>query len=471
MPPLTCKNRKPRHVLGVLLGAIATYLLIACVPCLFVVFANKACGADNSRAPNLVLIMADDMGYGDLGCYGSKTLKTPHIDALARGGMKFTDFHSSGAVCSPTRAGLLTGRYQQRAGVPMVITVARHRHVGLAPAEITFAEVLKQAGYATAIFGKWHLGYDVSFNPRRQGFDRFVGYVSGNVDFISHIDQGGVYDWWHDEKKVKEEGYVTRLITRHAVKFIDDNAKRPFCLYVPHEAVHYPYQGPDDKADRFVGGAGRFNVRGSRKDLAAAYQEMTKEMDDSVGAVMAALKKHDLVDNTFVLFFSDNGATGPGSVGPLRGKKGTVWEGGHRVPCIAHWPGKIKAGAVNHDLAISLDVYPTLLAAAGVDVPTGLKLDGVNLLPALTEGKSLGERELFWGHGAGRAVRDGSWKLVVGAKKQGKRPALFNLAEDIGEKKNLASAQPDRVRKMRRLLSDWEEEVKPPPGRPGTVAQ
>ncbi|NQT02271.1 MAG: sulfatase-like hydrolase/transferase [Planctomycetes bacterium] len=203
---------------------------------------GRSSGATAER-PNIILIMADDLGYGDIGCYGSKKIRTPNIDALARGGLRFTDYHSNCPVCSPTRAALLTGRYQQRCGIEGVVTAAKHRHTGMALEEVTFAEVLKRRGYATGIFGKWHVGYNVEFNPAKQGFDEFIGYVSGNVDYHSHIDQAGFEDWWKNLQKVPEEGYCTDLITKHGVDFIERHKDGPFCLYLPHEAPHYPYQG------------------------------------------------------------------------------------------------------------------------------------------------------------------------------------------------------------------------------------
>jgi arylsulfatase A-like enzyme len=207
-----------------------------------------ACSEEPGRPPNIVLVLADDMGYGDASCYGNEAFRTPCLDALAAKGMRFLDFHSSGPVCSPTRAGLLTGRYQQRAGIPGVIYAdpKQNRHHGLQVEEITFAELLQKAGYATAVCGKWHLGYQKQYNPVHHGFGRFRGYVSGNVDYISHYDRMEIYDWWDGLELVEEEGYSTHLITEHAVRFIEENRRRPFCLYVAHEAPHSPWQGPPD---------------------------------------------------------------------------------------------------------------------------------------------------------------------------------------------------------------------------------
>lgn len=412
--------------------------------------------------PNFVIIMADDLGYGDIGCYGSERIKTPHIDRLAVEGMRFTDFHSSGAVCSPTRAGLMTGRYQQRAGIPAVIvanpTRPTHPH-GIQDHDVTFAELLTEAGYNTAIFGKWHLGYYKKYNPVRHGFGQFRGYISGNVDFFSHVDQAGRLDWWRDDQVDDEPGYTTHLITEHSVAFIESTKDEPFCLYVPYEPPHYPYQGPNDKPVRAIGqGRGKAETRQSKDDVQRAYKEMVEEMDKGIGEIIVALKEHGIERKTLVMFFSDNGGTRHGSNGPLRGYKGQVWEGGHRVPCVARWPEKIKAGGVSQDLTITLDVMPTILAAAGVDPPTDRKLDGENLLPLLTDGKSPGQRRLFWGHGNSRAMRDGTWKVVVGAPGQ-KQPGLFDLANDLAEQNDLAKQEPARLKKMVAAIKAWEDDT------------
>lgn len=417
--------------------------------------------AEEPLKPNLVIIMADDLGYGDISPFNG-WIRTPHLEQLAKYGMKLTDFHSSGAVCSPTRAGLLTGRYQQRAGIPGVVYADPKRPVhyhGLQSTEITFAEQLKTVGYATGMFGKWHLGYYPKYNPTKQGFDTFHGYVSGNIDFFSHVDQAGNFDWWQQATKKDEKGYVTHLITKHAVQFIEENKGKPFCLYLPHEAPHYPYQGPNDKPLRTIGKPRTPNeLKMSPQQRKRAYREMVKEMDKSIGQVMDTLKKHKLEKDTFILFFSDNGATSLGSNGKLRGTKGTIWEGGHRVPAIACWPGRIKASTTNDSLTISLDVMPTLLALANVQPPKNHSFDGRDLSPILFDGETIKNRKLFWQHGKGIAMRDGQWKLTINGKGM-KKPGLFNLANDIAEKNNLAESQPERVKRMRAEIKKWQKDV------------
>ena len=424
-----------------------------------------AMGVDaKEKRPNLVVILADDMGYAELGCYGSGH-KTPHLDALAKRGMRFTDFHSNGAVCSPTRAALLTGRYQQRAGVDGVIYAdpKQNRHHGLQTSEITFAGLLRDAGYTTGCFGKWHLGYDRRFHPPRHGFDHFHGYVSGNIDYHSHFDRMGVYDWWDGEKTVKEKGYSTHLITQHAVRFIEESKDRPFCAYVAHEAPHTPFQGPQDPAFRVAG-----KVVGETRSpefKKRAYRQMIEELDRGVGDIVEALERLGLTQSTLVFFLSDNGATGFGqntfrSNGELRGSKGTLWEGGHRVPAIACWPGTIESGSVCNALTAGFDVLPTLLDLASVKPPEGHAFDGRSLAALLRGEASTTTRQLFWSFGKQRAMRDGHWKLVRGLRGMKKKaPALFDLAADISERRNLASQHPQRVARMARELAKWQRDV------------
>jgi len=404
--------------------------------------------------PNIILIMADDLGYGDIGCYGSTKIKTPNIDALAKAGMKFTDYHSNCPVCSPTRAALLTGRYQQRCGIEGVVYAkGPTRQTGLALEETTFAEVLKRHGYATALFGKWHLGYNVEFNPARQGFDEFRGYVSGNVDFHSHIDGAGFDDWWKNLEKVPEEGYTTDLITKHGADFIERHKDQSFCLYLPHEAPHSPYQGRNDPPERLPGGKKGRKAKG--EEITRAYKEMVEVMDEGIGRIVDTVKRLGLERKTFVFFCSDNGATKNGSNGALSGYKGSLWEGGHRVPAVACWPGRIGPGATTDQTTLGMDLYATMVSIAGAKLPAGLKLDGVDLLGMLTGHEKLPERTLFWRYRKERAVRRGPWKLLV----QDNKTMLFNLDDDLGEKNDLARAKPRMLNRLENELAAWEQEV------------
>ncbi len=429
---------------------------------------------------NFVIIMVDDMGYGDAGCFGGTEFPTPNIDRLASEGMKLTDFHSSGCVCSPTRAGLLTGRYQQRAGIPGVVYAAfnRNRHHGLQLRETTFAEALGDAGYVTAAFGKWHLGYDEQYNPIHHGFDRYVGYVSGNVDFHTHIDGAGVFDWWHQNRHTKEVGYTTHLITKYACDFIARKHDEPFCVYIAHEAPHDPYQGPHDEPVRREGESKLIYNHREPKHAKRAYAEMMSEMDKGIGEVLNVLQKTGVNDETFVMFFSDNGATGPGSCGDLYGMKGTLWEGGHRVPAIARCPGTIRANSVSEQLAFTIDVLPTLLDFAEVSLHGLPEPDGQSLVPLLTRNGRFTRRQLFWQYGDALSMRDGKWKLIINGGKRLKqktsalpnidwdRPednrheiALFDMAVDRSECHNLVDRFPNRVAEMKQAIVQWQQDV------------
>lgn len=414
--------------------------------------ALSSCGTTEERKPNIIIILADDYGYGDAGCYGSKRFSTPHIDALAEGGLRFTDFHSNGAVCSPTRAALLTGRYQQRTGINGVVTAAGHRHTGLDLGETTFADILKTTGYVTGLFGKWHLGYLPEYNPVRQGFDEFIGYVSGNVDYQAHLDQTGEEDWWMQDELIPESGYTTDLITDHGVDFIKRHAEKPFLLYIAHEAPHYPYQGRNDPP-RYTREHGRTEDPVSLD----VYKEMIEVMDEGVGRIHQALMDADLIDNTFIFFFSDNGPAGPGSAGPLRGKKGQVWEGGHRVPALAYWPGKVEAGRVSDLTAMGADLLPTMAALGGIPLDTSLTLDGINLLPHLIENEKPEARPLFWSHKNQLAIRQGDFKMITNTSFS--EMSLYNLRLDLGEEMDIASQHPDLLKELLKTLKAWHKEV------------
>lgn len=417
----------------------------------------QTCGLPQQVAaplpPNIIVIMADDLGYGDLGCYGHATLATPHIDDLAARGLLFRDFHSNGVNCSPTRAALMTGRYQQRSGISGVVTAKSHRHTGLALEEVTFADLLQAQGYSTAIFGKWHLGYAPEFNPVHQGFERYAGFVSGNVDYISHIDQVGEVDWWSQDQLQPEEGYSTDLITDHGVRYVQQHAGGPFCLYLAHESPHYPYQGRADPPGRSPGKPG--SPKQSQEERVAAYHEMIAALDDGVGRIVAAVREAGIERRTLIFFCSDNGPSGPGSSGGLRGRKGQVWEGGHRVPAIACWPGSIAPGARSHQTVLGMDLMPTLAAMGQAPIPAGLDLDGLNLLPHLLSAQALPERTLCWEFKGRMALRQGPWKLV----RTGDKTQLFQLDQDPAEEHDQSESQPERAQQLTEELDAWYRSV------------
>ena len=411
--------------------------------------------------PNIVVILADDMGYGDISAYDG-WIETPNLDRMASKGARFVDFHSNGAVCSPTRAALVTGKYQQRVGIPSVVLAREdaptHRD-GIREQHTTFGELMRAAGYRTAIFGKWHLGYYVENNPVRHGFDEFRGYISGNVDFFSHVDQVGRLDWWNGDQIEDEDGYTTKLITEHALDFLDRSHERPLCLYIAHEAPHYPYQGPNDKAERVVGQNAN-SSHGSRADKKNAYREMVVEMDKGIGQILQRMETLGIAEDTFVFFFSDNGATQLGSCGPLRGNKGSVWEGGHRVPAMAYWPGQIKPMVVR-STAMGMDLVPTMLKLATDRVPDAHGLDGSDLSDLLRHGKSLPPRDLFWDIGKkGSAIRRKDWKLIRTVAKSGAvKNSLFDLNSDLGERSDVAAQHPEVVMRLDAALTQWRKDV------------
>ena len=397
--------------------------------------------------------MADDLGYGDLSCYGNKTINTPVLDQMASEGMKFTSFYSNGPVCTPTRAALLTGNYQQRAGLEGVIYAAMDKRDegGLLDEEITMGEIFQDNGYKTGIFGKWHLGCDIKHNPTRHGFDEFYGFVSGNVDYISHRDGIGLYDWWHDTDSINEEGYVTDIITEHALQFIQKNRDKPFLLYLPHQAPHFPFQGRNDKADRLPGQ--EWHVWGSVPDKEEAYKEMIEIMDENIGKVFNKLKELSLDDQTIIFFCSDNGALKLGSNGKLNRFKGSLWEGGIRVPAIAWYPKKIRPGIVSESILASMDVLPTMLSVAGIK--TDIEFDGIDFSEVLFGNNEMPDRWLFWRYRDQLAVRKGKWKYLKVMDEE----YLFDLKNDISEKKNVKDEFPDFFNSFRVALDEWEAEM------------
>lgn len=434
----------------------------------------------DAKPPNIIIIMVDDMGYEGVSCFGNPYFKTPEIDRLAAEGMKLTDFHSSGTVCSPTRAGLLTGRYQQRAGIEAVIhPVSDHpeHRKGMQSSETTFAEVMRDAGYTTGLVGKWHQGYPQNsedYHPQNHGFDEFVGYHSGNIDFVSHVGDHYAHDWWHGKKETEEEGYSTHLINRYALDFVKRHSKteKPFCLYLAHEAIHNPVQVPGDPVRRTIDNWERWKWQDhTSEERIEKYKGMTLPVDEGVGQLREALVEMGIDQNTFILFFSDNGPSGdfPSGSPDLRGRKGSVYEGGHKVPAIAWWPGKIEAGSVSDELLISIDVMPTILAMGEAEA-LNTKLDGVDISSVLVEEEKLKPRPLYWasmGNNGSRseAMRDGEWKLVVQHPKarpgtfDNEKVELFHLKDDPSEEHDRAMEEPERTAAMLKQLKDWYAET------------
>jgi arylsulfatase A-like enzyme len=425
----------------------------------FAAWSPTALLAAGTEKPNVIFIMTDDAGYGDTGVYGARDIRTPNIDRLAREGTRFTDFYANGASCSPTRAGLLTGRYQQRVAidVPLGAPGRNATPVGLPANGSTLPQLLRNHGYRTALIGKWHLGDAPDRVPNAHGFDEFFGFKSGYIDHYQHTDGLGQPDLYENTTPVKADGYMTDLITARAVEFIRRQSGTPFFLSLQYNAPHWPYQPPDKPsvAERNSAHLLAYDeAAGSRADYAA----MVERVDRGVGDVLRALDAAGLRENTLVIFTNDNGGEWLSRNAPLFNRKGTVWEGGIRVPALFRWPGRIAAGRTTSQVGITMDVTATVLAATGATAPADLRLEGTNLLPVL-EGRSKPfERTLFWRAGvpgAARAVRSGNLKLLV----DGQRAYLFDLQRDPGERTDLAWQQQAVVRKLWLQLNEWEKDV------------
>ena len=416
--------------------------------------------AAQPRQPNIIVLLADDLGFADLSLHGNKEIQTPNIDALARRGVRCTQGYTSGAYCSPTRAGLLTGRYQNRFGHEFNPVRAIYGGVdqGLPIDQSTIAQRLKSAGYATGLIGKWHLGEVGKFHPLQRGFDEFFGHLSGAHSYLQSQDEqyGPIY---RGRTPIEFKGYLTDVLAEEAGAFIDRHRAKPFFLYLAFNAVHTPMQAKPDFLKKFE------HVHDPNR---RTYLAMLASLDAAVGSVFAKLAATGLENDTLVFFFSDNGgpvgkfASNGSSNLPHRGSKGDLWEGGIHVPFLVVWKSKLPAGREFTHPVIQLDILPTALAAAGIAQSGSQNIDGVNLLPHLRgEKKSAPHDRLFWRFGSQMAVRQGSWKLVRAS--QGKteysdvavRPMLFNLEEDVGEKNDLAAKNPALVRQLQAAWDGW----------------
>ncbi|MBC7896921.1 MAG: sulfatase-like hydrolase/transferase [Cytophagaceae bacterium] len=409
--------------------------------------------------PNVVLIITDDMGWADLGSYGARDVRTPNIDALARAGVRFTDFYSNGVLCTPTRAGLITGRYQQRYGLEVALPseeAAGDR--GLMASDYSLPKLLRTGGYATALVGKWHLGYKAELSPSAHGFDYFFGLKSGYHDYYTHRGSDGRPDLWENDKPVEVTGYMTDLITDRAMKFIERSASRPFFIDVAYNAPHWPYQVPG-KPSVAIGSARHLMPGDSATSTRADYVAMVERVDQGVGEILRTLDRLGLARNTIVIFTNDNGGEWLSNNAPLFNRKWTVWEGGIRVPAIVRWPGRIPAGKVSPQVGITMDLTASVLAVTGTPVPAATRLEGVNLFPVMEGRTPLIERTLFWRTAAGnrlqKAVRSGDWKLIV----DGTHTFVYNVRRDLGERDDLANRRQDVALRLRRMLTDWERDI------------
>ncbi len=429
-----------------------------------------------ARKPNVVFILADDLGYCDVSMYGCKEIPTPQIDSIGKNGIKFTSGYVTAPVCSPSRAGLLTSRYQHRFGFEFnagpLQRALSNKDMGLPLSEITLAETLKKAGYATGMVGKWHLGMSGRYMPSQRGFDEYFGFLFGANLYIdpnkpgvmsrpgaaegggsgmrTRSPQNPIY---RNTTPVDEDEYLTDAFAREAVAYIDRHQRESFFLYAPFNAPHEPFQATQKYLDRFP------NVKDERRRV---YMAMVSALDDAVGAILKKLRDTGLEKDTLVVFLSDNGCatySGACTNGPLRFGKLTHLEGGFRVPFAMQWPGHLKAGTVSDQVISSLDLFPTAVAMAGGELPKDRVIDGVNLIPYLTgKNKAAPHEVLCWRNGSNAAVRKGNWKLFKG----GDHYWLFDLSKDTGEQKNLAAERPEIVEQLKKELAKWEAQMKEP---------
>jgi arylsulfatase A-like enzyme len=420
---------------------------------LLMVFAMA--GGANAARPNILIIVGDDMGYADIGVHGCKDIPTPHIDSLAKNGVRCTSGYVSGPYCAPTRAGLLTGRYQNRFGFEFNPGPVAGDDVGLPVSETTLADRLKAAGYKTGMVGKWHLGYTEKYHPNKRGFEEFYGFLGGARSYFPLEGNPPVGGRMYRNQEVLPENdpYTTDTFTREALAFIDRHVKDEWFLYLTYNAVHGPMHATEKYLDRF---------KDVPDENRRTYCAMMSAMDDGIGAVLKKLDDSKLTENTLIFFVSDNGGPPVNSSnnGVLRGNKAQTWEGGIRVPYLVQWKGRLPAGKTYDNPVIQLDFQPTALAAAGIEAKDA-KFDGMNLLPYL-EGKNTQppHESLFWRFGDQMAIRRGNMKLVQGRGVE--QRLLFDLAADIGEQKDLSGEKPEVVKQLTAEYDAWNATLEKP---------
>src|SRR5262245_16797863 len=409
--------------------------------------------------PNFVFILADDLGYSDLGCFGGRTACSPELDRLAADGLRFTDGYANSPVCSPTRFALMTGRFQYRLrGGNDEPIASRHRGnalLGLPPGHPTLPSLLREAGYTTALAGKWHLGFLPHFGPLKSGYGEFFGPMSGGLDYFTHRDSAGQHDLFEGEAETHPAGYLTDLISARAVDFItrQRGSAAPFLLSVHYTAPHWPWETRDDEAVA----RGLEKIYHTDGGSVHTYLTMVRQMDEGIGKILAALAATGAADNTLVVFTSDNGGERYSDTWPLVGKKMDLLEGGIRVPYIVRWPGRVPRGRTTSQLAMTMDWVATFLEAAGVAPHPDYPLDGISLLPVLDDPAARIERELFWRmkFRNQKALRAGQWKYLSLDGDE----FLFDLAADARERANRGRREPERLAAMRARYAAWEATI------------
>ncbi|MEO8099951.1 MAG: sulfatase-like hydrolase/transferase [Acidobacteriota bacterium] len=440
----------PENSLGV--GRISRRRVIqaAAAAAPFTFFLRDAKAVDR---PNFVFLMADDMGYADVSCFGRRDYKTPNIDRIAAEGMKLTNAYANSAVCTATRVGLATGRYQYRVEVGLYEPLGNGAKVGLPLGHPTIASTLKQAGYGTALIGKWHIGDVPQFGPTKYGYDHFWGFANGALDYFTHRvgEPNSEPGLWDGEVKTEEHGYLTDLIADKTIHHIRDYSgrKQPFMLSVHFNAPHWPWEGPEDEAAANKGG-----LFGFEAGTIATYGKMVRQMDAAVGRILREIERASFSKNTVVVFTSDNGGERFSDTWPFTGKKTELLEGGLRVPGIVRWPGHIKAGSVSEQACMSMDWMPTFVSMAGGKIDPAFPTDGMDLTAALTRGAAPVPRKLYWRYrsNAQRAMLDGNMKWL----KINDNQFLFDVAADPLERANLRRKQPELFARLAQAYAEWD---------------
>lgn len=408
-----------------------------------------------AQRPNIIYIMADDMGYADLSVYGAKDYQTPNLDKLASQGIRFTDAYAAGPLCTPTRVAFMTGRYPAQTPVGLYEPLTgRDSIYGLSPDYPSVASLLKDQGYETALIGKWHLGFLPVYSPIKNGFEYFFGFHSGAADYFSHKGEGKNPDLYENDKPVREKGYLTELFTQKAVSFLKNPHIKPFFLTLNYNAPHWPWQGPEDKA---YPDTMDFRRGGSP----AIYAAMMKSLDEAVGTLMKAIDEAGLASNTLIIFTNDNGGERYSNNGIFSKDKSTLWEGGIRVPAFVRWPGKISAGRTTSQAAITMDWTATILAASGGKASPDFPLDGINLLPICEGNKPEVDRIFYWRtfqRKKQKAMREGKWKYLQDDQAE----YLFDLKSDPGETKDIKSTNAEIFQRMKQKYADWERKMLKP---------
>jgi arylsulfatase A-like enzyme len=455
---MTDQHVSRRGLLGQSLGLVGTGMLgkaAAAKP------RPRKAGGDRPTKPNILFIMADDMGYADLSCYGRRDYETPAIDSLAADGLQFLQGYANSAVCSATRTGLITGRYQNRLPIGLEEPLAL-RDVGLPPSHPTLPSLLRALGYGTTLLGKWHLGALPKYGPLQSGYDHFWGFRGGGVDYFTHKYMGRP-DLWDDDRPVEAKGYLTDLLAERALETITDYAKaqQPFFISAHFNAPHWPWEGPADQAE-----STRLDASGKPTAMMhydggsqRIYAQMVTRLDMQVGRLLARLDELGIADNTIVIFTSDNGGERFADTWPFTGRKTELLEGGLRVPALVRWPAFVQAGRTSEQVMMSMDWLPTLLAAAGGAAHPDYPSDGIDLLPYLADPSARAERTLCWRYKNldQQACRMGDWKYL----KILENSFLFNVVEDPMERANMKERMPEKMAQVKAAYDSWDAQMLP----------